>query len=154
MDRPESGILLVLVMISGEKNRETQSHAVRARALHGGRRTAVDTGRRQTPAGAIHTHTGRQNTFGYGGPLTEGHEHGGTGEGRPLRATDKEEGKREGRPCINKSNNPGIHGVWGATELQWKLVHGGIMPASGHRELYGTCRGRLRENRLLPWAKL
>jgi hypothetical protein len=73
---------------------------MRARALYQVRRAAADTGRRQTPAGAIHT--GRQNACGYGGPLaTEGHGCGGTGEGRPLRATDKEEGKREGRPYIN-----------------------------------------------------
>ena len=75
MDKPESGILLVLVIITGEKNRETQSNAG-AGAV---RRAAADTGRRQTPAGA--THTGRQNACGYGGP---------------LRATDVEEQEREG----------------------------------------------------------
>ena len=75
MDKPESGILLVLVIITGEKNRETQSNAG-AGAV---RRAAADTGRRQTPAGA--THTGRQNACGYGGP---------------LRATDVEEQEKEG----------------------------------------------------------
>jgi hypothetical protein len=94
LDRPESGILLALVIITGEKNRETQSHTGAGAA----RRAAAGTGRRQTPAGAIHT--GRQNTCGYGGPLRATGIMG-TGEGRPLRATDKEEGKREGRPCIN-----------------------------------------------------
>ena len=63
MDKPESGILLVLVIITGEKNRETQSNAG-AGAV---RWAAADTGRRQTPVGA--THTGRQNACGYGGPL-------------------------------------------------------------------------------------
>ena len=72
MDKPESGILLVLVIITGEKNRETQSNAGAVR------RAAADTGRRQTPAGA--THTGRQNACGYGGP---------------LRATDVEEQEKE-----------------------------------------------------------
>jgi hypothetical protein len=61
LDKPESGILLELVIITGEKNRETQSNSGAVR------RAAADTGRRQTPAGA--THTGRQNACGYGGPL-------------------------------------------------------------------------------------
>ena len=76
LDRPESGIILALVIITGEKNRETQSNAG-AGAV---RRAAADTGRRQTPAGAIHT--GRQNKCcGYGGP---------------LRATDVEEQEKVG----------------------------------------------------------
>jgi hypothetical protein len=75
LDKPESGILLVLVIITGEKNRENQSHAG-AGAV---RRAAADTGRRQTPANAIHA--GRQNARGYGGP---------------LRATDVEEREKEG----------------------------------------------------------
>ena len=73
MDKPESGILLVLVIITGEK--PTQSNA----SVGAVRRAAADTGRRQTPAGAIHT--GRQNSCGYGGP---------------LRATDVEEQEKEG----------------------------------------------------------
>jgi hypothetical protein len=64
LDKPESGILLALVIITGEKNqeKETQSHAGA-----GGPRRTLAAGRRQTPAGAIHT--GRQGTCGYGGPL-------------------------------------------------------------------------------------
>ena len=56
---------MVLVIVTGEKNRETQSHAGAGAVPV--RRAAADTGKRQTPAGAIHT--GRQNTCGYGGPL-------------------------------------------------------------------------------------
>jgi hypothetical protein len=52
LEKPEPGILLVLVIITGEKNQETQNHAG-AGAV---RRAAADTGRHQTPAGAIHTY--------------------------------------------------------------------------------------------------
>ena len=61
MDKPESGMLLVLVIITGEKNRETQSNAG-AGAV---RRAAADTGRRQTPA--LHIRAGRMHV------ATEGH---------------------------------------------------------------------------------
>jgi hypothetical protein len=65
----------VLAITTGEKNRETQSHTGAGAA----RRAAADTGRRQTPMGAMHTD--RQNARGYGGP---------------LRATDMEERVKEG----------------------------------------------------------
>ena len=63
--------------------RSQQSHAGAVR------RAAADTGRRQTPAGAMHA--GRQNACGYGGPrmwrngrrkATAGHGQGGRKEGR------------------------------------------------------------------------
>ena len=89
LDKPESGASLVLEMVTGEKNRETQSHAGAG---------AV----RRTLTGASHQRA-LQCTCGqaecmWSRRATEGHGHGGTGEGKPLRATDKEEGKREGRP--------------------------------------------------------
>ena len=52
---------------------------------------------------------------------TEGYGCGGTGERRPLCATDKEEGKREGRPCINNSkiltHDPMSHVNTGTSDL-------------------------------------
>jgi hypothetical protein len=64
-------MLLALVIITGEKNRETQSHSG-AGAV---RRAAADTGRRQTPAAAITSavcrQAGRIHTYMY--VATEGH---------------------------------------------------------------------------------
>ena len=113
MGKPESGVSMVLVIVSGRENRETQSHAgagaVRCTAGHGGHWQAW-----QTPAGAtMCTWAGRAHV------AMEGHGRGGTKKEKPLRATGWEEGKREGRPHLHVNNTNSTPHTIGVCVCVW-----------------------------------
>ena len=102
MGKRESGILLVGTGNNynywEEKPGDTTKLYGRRRctAGRGGHRQAPDTSGRYTYGQVEYEYMWLRRT-------TEGRGYGGTGEGRPLRAVDKEEGKREGRPHINNA---------------------------------------------------